>query len=68
MTKCINVWDNNPFTQIADNCSLVFIIFIHLFRQLKHWVGQLLVLVSCPKGKGKKNVNVEACPIGSPFL
>jgi hypothetical protein len=54
MTKCINVWDNNPFTQIADNCSLVFIIFIHLFRQLKHWVGQLLVLVSCPKGKGKK--------------
>ena len=31
------------------------------FGQLKDWVGQVLFLVSCPKGQVKKNVNVEAC-------
>ena len=28
--------------------------------QLKEWVGQVLFLVSCPKGQVKKYVNVEA--------
>ena len=49
------------FTQIADNYSLVFVIFINFFGQLKDWVGQVLFLVSCPKGQVKKYVNVEAC-------
>jgi hypothetical protein len=49
------------FTQIADNFSLVFIIFINLFGQLRDWVGQVLFLVSCSKGQVKKNDNVEAC-------
>jgi hypothetical protein len=31
--------------------------------QLKDWVGQVLFLVSCPKGQVKKIVNVEACPM-----
>jgi hypothetical protein len=30
------------FTQIADNYSLVFVIFINFFGQLKNWVGQVL--------------------------
>ena len=42
-----------------DNYSLVFVIFINLFRQLKDWVGQVLFLVSCPKGQVEKYVNVE---------
>jgi hypothetical protein len=33
-----------------DNYSLVFVIFINFFGQLKDWVGQVLFLVSCPKG------------------
>jgi hypothetical protein len=37
------------FPQFADNCSLVFIIFINLFGQLKYWVGQVLFLVSLIK-------------------
>jgi hypothetical protein len=43
-----------------DNYSLVFVIFINFFRQLKDWVGQVLFLVSCPKGQVEKYVNVEA--------
>jgi hypothetical protein len=43
------------------NYSLVFVVFINFFRQLKDWVGQVLFLVSCPKGQVKKYVNVEAC-------
>jgi hypothetical protein len=43
------------FTQIADNYSLVFVIFINFFGQLKDLVGQVLFLVtcSCPKGQVK---------------
>ena len=50
------MWDNNQniFAQIADNYSLVFVIFINFFGQLKDWVGQVLFLVSCPKGQVKK--------------
>ena len=44
-----------------DRYSLVFVIFINFFRQLKDWVGQVLFLVSCPKGQVEKYVNVEAC-------
>jgi hypothetical protein len=44
-----------------DNYSLVFVIFINFFGQLKDWVGQVLFLVSCPKGQVEKYVNVEAC-------
>ena len=44
-----------------DNYSLVFVIFINFFRQLKDWVGQVIFLVSCPKGQVEKYVNVEAC-------
>jgi hypothetical protein len=44
-----------------DNYSLVFVIFINFFGQLKYWVGQVLFLVSCPKGQVEKYVNVEAC-------
>ena len=42
-----------------DNYSLVFVIFINFFGQLKDWVGQVLFLVSCPKGQVEKYVNVE---------
>ena len=44
-----------------DNYSLVFVIFINFFGQLKDLVGQVLFLVSCPKGQVEKYVNVEAC-------
>ena len=44
-----------------DNYSLVFVIFINFFRQLKERVGQVLFLVSCRKGQVEKYVNVEAC-------
>jgi hypothetical protein len=44
-----------------DNYSLVFVIFINFFGQLKDWVGQVLFSVSCPKGQFEKYVNVEAC-------
>jgi hypothetical protein len=44
-----------------DNYSLVFVIFIIFFGQLKDWVGQVHFLVSCPKGQVEKYVNVEAC-------
>jgi hypothetical protein len=46
-----------------DNYSLVFVIFINFFGQLKDWVGQVLFLVSCPKGQVEKYVNVEACMV-----
>ena len=45
---------------VLDNYSLVFVIFINFFRQLKDWVGQVLFLVSCPKGQVEKYVNAEA--------
>ena len=48
-----------------DNYSLVFVIFINFLRQLKDWVGQVLFLVSCPKGQVEKYVNVEVCYIPS---
>ena len=44
-----------------DNYSLVFVIFINFFGQLKDWVGKVLFLVSCPKGQLEKYVNVKAC-------
>ena len=44
-----------------DNNSLVFVIFINFFGQLKDWAGQVLFLVSCPKGQVEKYVNVEVC-------
>ena len=44
-----------------DNYSLVFVIFINFFGQLKDWVRQVLFLVSCPKGQVERYVNVEAC-------
>jgi hypothetical protein len=44
-----------------DNYSLLFVIFINFFGQLKDWVGQVLFLVSCPKGQVEKYVNVESC-------
>ena len=43
-----------------DNYSLVFVIFINFFGRLKDWVGQVLVLVNCPKGQVEKYVNIEA--------
>jgi hypothetical protein len=44
-----------------DNYSLVYVIFIIFFGQLKDWVGQVLFLVSCPKGQVEKYVNAGAC-------
>jgi hypothetical protein len=50
------------FTQIADNYSLVFIIFNNIFWTTKRdESNKYFFLVSCPKGQVKKNVNVEAC-------
>jgi hypothetical protein len=43
-----------------NNYSLVFVFSINFFGQLKDWVGQVLFLVSCPKGQVEKYVNVEA--------
>ena len=43
-----------------DNYSLVFVIFINFFGQLKDWIEQVLFLVICPKGQVEKYVNVEA--------
>ena len=43
-----------------DNYSLVFVIFINFFGQLKDWIGQVLFLVSCLKGQVEKYVSVEA--------
>jgi hypothetical protein len=48
-----------------DNYSLVFVIFIKFSGQLKDWVGQVLFLVSCPKGQVEKYVSVEAWHIKS---
>jgi hypothetical protein len=36
------------------NYSLVFVIFINFFVQLKDWVGQILFVVSCPNGTSWK--------------
>ena len=44
-----------------DNYSLVFVFFLNFFGQLKDWVGQVIFLVSRPKGQVEKYVNVEAC-------
>ena len=57
------LWDNN------QNILHKLLISVHWFLsflfkkigQLKDRVGQVLILVSCPKGQVKKNVNVEAC-------
>jgi hypothetical protein len=46
-----------------DNYSLVFVISINFFGQLKDCVRQVLFLVSCPKGQVEKYVNVEPCYI-----
>ena len=50
-----------------DNYSLVFVIFINFFGQLKDWVGKVLFLVSCPKGQVEKYVNVEVCGLDGPI-
>ena len=36
---------------------------MNVFGQRKDWVGQVLFLVSCPKGQVEKYVNVEACEV-----
>jgi hypothetical protein len=36
---------------VLDNYSLVFVIFINFFGQLKDWIGEVLFLVSCQKGQ-----------------
>jgi hypothetical protein len=46
---------------VLDNYSLVFVIFINFFGQLKDRVGKVHFLVSCPKGQVEKYVNVDAC-------
>jgi hypothetical protein len=51
---------NLKVVRALDNNSLVIVIFINFFGQLKDWVGQVLSLVSCPKGQVEKYVNVEA--------
>ena len=51
---------NLKVAEALDNYSLVFVIFINFFGQLKDWVGQVLFLVTCPKGQVEKYVNVEA--------
>jgi hypothetical protein len=63
MRKCDNVCETitQNILYMADNYSLVFVIFINFFGQLKDWVEQVLFLLSCPKGQVKQNVNVEAC-------
>jgi hypothetical protein len=50
-----------------DNYSLVFVIFLKNFGQLKDWVGQVLFLASCPKGQVEKYANVEACKLHKSF-
>jgi hypothetical protein len=47
---------NLKVVRALDNNSLVFVIFINFFGQLKDWVGQVLSLVSCPKGQVEKYV------------
>jgi hypothetical protein len=54
---------NLKVVRALDNYSLVFVIFINFCGQLKDWVGQVLFLVSCPKGQVEKYVNVEACRV-----
>jgi hypothetical protein len=46
-----------------DNYSLLFVIFLNFFGQLKDLVGQVLFLVSCPNGQVEKYVNIEAWSI-----
>ena len=55
MTGCDNVCETitKHFTQIADNYSLVFVIFISFFGQLKDWVGQVLFLLVVRRDKLK---------------
>ena len=45
----------------AYHALLAQLFIINFFGQLKDWVGQVLFLVSCPKGQVEKYVNVEAC-------
>jgi hypothetical protein len=45
----------------AYHALLVQLFIIIFFGQLKDWVEQVLLLVSCPKGQVEKYVNVEAC-------
>jgi hypothetical protein len=52
--------DKSALYHIMSHYSVVFVIFINFFGQLKDWVGQVLFLVSCPKGQVKKYVNVDA--------
>jgi hypothetical protein len=54
--RCL--WNNNQkhFTHIAVNYSLVFIIFIHFFGQLKIESDKYFFLVSCPKEQVKKKL------------
>jgi hypothetical protein len=51
---------NLKVVRVLDNYSVVFVIFIIFFGQLKDWVGRILFLVSCPKGQVEKYANVEA--------
>jgi hypothetical protein len=51
-----------------DNYSLVFVIFIKFFGQLKEWVGQVIFIASCPKGQVEKYVNVEAWTLPYTFI
>jgi hypothetical protein len=63
-------WDNVCETitkTFYTKCWQLFAGYYHFYKkkigQLKNWVGQVLFLVSCPKGEVNKNVNVEACII-----
>ena len=51
------------FNQVNDTGSWepLVVIYINFFGQLKDWVGQVLFVVSCPKGQVEKYVNVETC-------
>jgi hypothetical protein len=51
-----------------DNYSLVFVFSIKFFGQLKDWVGQVLFLVSCPKGQVEKYVNVDVWTLPYTFI
>jgi hypothetical protein len=57
MEKWGEFWEKS----IAINRNIVSRPLNNFFEQLKDWVGQVLFLVSCPKGQVEKYVNVEAC-------
>jgi hypothetical protein len=61
MKSCL--WDNNQniLHKLLISVRWFLSFLFKKIGQLKDRVGQVLFLVSCPKGQVKKNVNVEAC-------